>query len=342
MQNLSTYVFCTLCALLISSILAPALVFITNGRFTDKPGGIKNHIGNIPLVGGTAIVAGFFISLLIIRFTTDFPSGTLHSLRGIFLGGFIIYFTGIVDDLKKPKGINPGLKLLGQAAAAYILIHYGIKINFIENVWIANTLTLIWIIGLTNAFNLLDIMDGLSVSQAACASLFFIIIALPSEHIYVNFTAAALLGAALGFWPYNHSKRQKIFMGDGGSMFLGFVLAAVSLGTEYSAKNPMAVLAPILILAVPLWDTGFVFLVRTIQGKNPFLGSPDHAVILLRNKGLTPNTILALFLTASIGYGALALIVINVSDFWTYIIFAFSMVDMTAAAHMIYKFKGLK
>ncbi|MCL2888681.1 MAG: undecaprenyl/decaprenyl-phosphate alpha-N-acetylglucosaminyl 1-phosphate transferase [Elusimicrobia bacterium] len=339
MQNLLVYLFCALSAFLITSISVPLVITALGGRFADVPSGLKTHSGAVPLAGGPAIMAGIFLSLLIVRFTISFPTGTLHSLRGVLAGGLIIFAAGLADDIKKPDGISALTKFAAQTAAAIALIFYGIKINFIGNNILSYIVTVLWVIGLTNSFNLLDIADLLAVSQACCAALFFIIIALPSEQIYVNFTAAALLGAGVGFAPYNISKRCKSFMGDSGSMLLGFTLAAVSMGAQYSFKNPAAVLAPLLILAVPLWDTAFVVIARILQRKNPFKGSPDHAVIRLQKYGVSSNTVVLMLLAASIIYGALALFVIHLNPFWTSVIFTLTLLDALACGIYIYRLK---
>src|SRR5205814_5488794 len=124
--------------------------------------------------------------------------------------------------------------------------------------YVGAAVTMIWVVGITNAFNIIDIMDGLAASQAAVAAVAFLLISLPSEELYVNFASAALAGAALGFLPWNLSKRRKIFMGDSGSMLLGFLLAGISMGTSYSNVNNLGVYAPLLILLVPMYDTFFV------------------------------------------------------------------------------------
>jgi len=339
MQNLLVYIFCALGAFLVTSVSVPALIMLLGDKFTDKPYGIKTHDGVVPLAGGPAIMAGVFLSLLMVRLTVSFPTGTLHSLRGVLAGGLIIFAAGLVDDIKKPAGISAFTKLAAQTAAAAALIFYGIKINFVTNNVLSYTLTVLWVIALTNSFNLLDITDLLAVSQACCAALFFIIIALPSEEIFVNFAAAALLGAGVGFAPYNVSRRCKSFMGDSGSMLLGFLLAAVSMGARYSFKNPAAVLAPVLILAVPLWDTGFVFIARIAQKKNPFKGSPDHAVLRLQQHGFSRHAAVLLFLAGSIIYGALALAVIHLNPFWTSVIFTLMLLDALACGVFIYRLK---
>lgn len=196
--------------------------------------------------GRNGDILGTLTALTLIRFTTAFPSGTLHNLRGIFIGGTLIFLLGLADDLNKPKGVSVPVKLLVQALATAALIHYGVSIHAFTSPWIAYPLTFLWVVGLTNAFNLLDIMDGLCVSQAVVCTLGLAVIALPSEYVYVNFAALALLGACLAFWPYNHAKR-KIFLGDSGATFLGFMIAALSIGTGYSERSDWGFLAPLFI-----------------------------------------------------------------------------------------------
>ncbi|WP_424244691.1 UDP-GlcNAc:undecaprenyl-phosphate GlcNAc-1-phosphate transferase [Elusimicrobium posterum] len=340
MQNLELYVLASLTACALSSVLVPFLIHFTGRFLGDAPFGIKSHTGTVPLVGGSAVMAGLCASLILIRFITNFPTGTLHSLRGILIGGAIIYITGLIDDLKKPQGLGVIPKLILQFAAAYALYHFDIRIKFLGEGPAGMLLTMLWVVGITNAFNLLDIMDGLCCSQALCAALFFLVIALPGEHIYVNFASAAIAGAVAGFWPYNHKNDgRKAFLGDSGSLLLGFMLAAIAMGTEYSQLKPLSVYAPLLILALPIFDTCFVMLIRILQKKNPFKGSPDHIVMRLEKLGLTKNQILMLMLIASICYGALALLTMHLSSFWTIIIFGLCAADMALAAYYIGRVK---
>ena len=312
MSNLFLYFFTFVFAFAFSYFSIPYFRKLAQKYLVDKPTKLKNHTGNIPLCGGAIIAFGFFGSLIILRILTAFPSGTLRNLRGLFLGGSIIFVLGLIDDLKKPKGLNPYIKLIFQAAAGLILIHYGIKINFLTPPW-NYILSVLWVAGLTNAFNLLDIMDGLAVSQAIIASLAFLLINLPFEFIYVNFAAVALLGAALAFWPQNHASK-KIFLGDSGSMLLGFLLSALALGTRFSAINPVGVLAPLLILALPIFDTLFVSLIRLSKGINPLKGTPDHYPLRLKKLGLKNRTILALSIAISVMLNILALATIQIAN----------------------------
>lgn len=306
MDTLSLYLLCGVLSCAVTAGAVP-LLRRTLGRFLlDRPGGLKRHAQAVPCVGGCAVLLGLAVGLIFIRLTTAFPTGTLHSLRGILLGAGLIFILGLADDLRKPQGVSVPVKLAVQAAAAGLLLCYGVRINLFDCAYLSYPLTFLWVTGITNAFNLLDISDGLCVSQAAVCALGLGLIALPSEFIYVNFCACALLGACLGFWPYNHRLRGKVFLGDSGSTLLGFVLAALAMGTGYSEHSNLGFLAPLLILAVPLFDTGFVALVRLAQGKNPLRGSNDHAALRLRKIGGDKRQILWLFIGAGLFFNLLA------------------------------------
>ena len=290
-------------------ILTPVFCKSLGKYLKDTPTALKNHKGIVPLVGGISVMFGFLASLTIIRFTTNFPTGTLHNLRGIFLGTVIIFILGLIDDIRKPKGLSAAVRLIFQTVAALCLVYFNVKVQFVPEPWGA-LLTILWVCGLTNAFNLLDIQDGLATSQALLASLAFLFISLPSENIYVNFLACAIIGATLAFWPYNHGLfKIKSFLGDSGSTMLGFLLSALALGVDYSAKNPLAVFVPFLILALPIFDTVYVSIVRLLKGISPLHGSPDHVALRLFRRGLTKKQVLICLICGSLILDILAYIV---------------------------------
>ena len=302
-------------------IMAPVLCKTLGKYLKDTPTALKNHIGTVPLTGGLAVLFGFLASLTVIRFTTNFPTGTLRNLRGIFLGTVIIFILGLIDDIRKPRGLNALTRLIVQAIAAFCLIYFNVKIQFVPEPW-ASVLTVLWVCGLTNAFNLLDIQDGLAASQALIAGLAFLIISLPSENIYVNFLAISVIGSTLAFIPYNFGiKNIKSFLGDSGSTTLGFLLSALALGVDYSARNPLAVFAPLLILAVPIFDTVYVFIVRLLKGMSPLQGSPDHFALRLFRRGLSKKQVLVLIILAGIILDILAFIVAKSSFVTTVFIY---------------------
>lgn len=260
---------------------------------------IKTHRTPTPYLGGLAIWSGWIVSLFAIRLFTHFPTGTLRSLRGMILGSLVILALGLVDDIL-PKGLGYKKKFIFQGLAAAVLIIFNIQIQFVSPYALSLIFTIVWTIGITNAFNIVDIMDGLSGSIALVASLAFLFIALPSEQLFVNFSAAALAGGCLGFLPYNLSAKRKIFMGDTGSLTIGFLLAAISMGTPYTRLNDIALLAPILILAIPVYDTILVMYLRWRRGMSPFLGSKDHFALRLEKLGYTRRQILVITFLACV------------------------------------------
>jgi UDP-GlcNAc:undecaprenyl-phosphate GlcNAc-1-phosphate transferase len=276
---------------------------------------VKTHKVSTPSLGGVAIFASYAATLLLLRACTNFPSGTLHSLRGLLLGGALVFAMGVVDDLKKVggEGLHFKPKFAVQCLAALCLVYFGIRIQFVQPDYLALALTILWVVGITNAFNIIDIMDGLSSSQAVVAALGFLMISLPSEERYVNFASAALAGAALGFIPWNLSSQRKIFMGDSGAMTLGFLLAGVALGTRYSDINDVGVFAPLLILFVPMYDTFFVSVLRLRKGQSPFLGSKDHFALRLEKLGHSRGRIVAFSAAVSALLGFLAFLVTQLS-----------------------------
>jgi UDP-GlcNAc:undecaprenyl-phosphate/decaprenyl-phosphate GlcNAc-1-phosphate transferase len=251
---------------------------------------VKTHRAPTPYLGGLAIFSSILITLLLARLFTHFPTGTLRSLRGILIGAGFMVAVGLVDDV---KGMSFRWKFFFQFLAACVLLHFGIGIKFVRPDWVAAVITVVWVSGVTNSFNIIDIKDGLASSQAFVAALGFLFISLPTEEIYVNFAASAVAGAALGFIPFNMSERYKIFMGDAGSLMLGFMMAALSMGTSYTRVSEIGLFAPVLILGLPLYDTFFVSYLRLRKGQSPFLGSKDHLALKLGVLGLSNRRVVA-------------------------------------------------
>jgi UDP-GlcNAc:undecaprenyl-phosphate GlcNAc-1-phosphate transferase len=295
------YLFCFPTALGISGVLTPLMRLVAlRFRILDRPiTDVKTHKQPVPYLGGAAIAGGLVLALVAARLFTNFPTGTLHKLRGILLGSVIIFLLGLADDIER-QGLNYKVKFVIQFAAAICLIAFDIRIKFISPAWFADILTALWIVGVINAINIIDIMDGLASGIAVIASLGFLFISIPSEEIYVNFTSAALAGALLAFIPYNLSRRWKIFMGDTGSLLTGFVLAALSLGTSYTRVNNYGIFSPILILGLPIYDTFLVSFLRYLRGLSPFRGSRDHFALRLESFGFYREEILVMAYAASL------------------------------------------
>ncbi|OQA91415.1 MAG: putative undecaprenyl-phosphate N-acetylglucosaminyl 1-phosphate transferase [Elusimicrobia bacterium ADurb.Bin231] len=292
------YILTFVLSFLTSYFIIPLLIFVAiKYRVVDYPHtSIKTHKIATPYLGGVAIWAGFVVALFIIRFFTNFPTGTLRALRGILSGATFMLMVGLIDDIK-PIGFKA--KFLWQIVGAIILINFDIRIKFLKPGYLADMLTILWVVGICNAVNIIDIMNGLASGISFIASLTFLFIAIPNEEIYVNFAAAGLAGGILGFLNYNFPK-AKIFMGDAGSLFIGFALAAISLGTSYTRVNEIAIYTPILILGVPIYDTLYVMYLRAIKGKSPFLGSKDHLALRLESLGLSRKDVVLLLWCISV------------------------------------------
>jgi UDP-GlcNAc:undecaprenyl-phosphate/decaprenyl-phosphate GlcNAc-1-phosphate transferase len=235
---------------------------------TDAPNMRKIHSRPVPLLGGAAIYASF---MLVLVFLGD--RAYINEVVGIFIGATFMSLMGIVDDR---WGLSSYPKLLGQLFAAAILILSGVQVSLFGG-WIDIAITTFWVVGITNALNLMDNMDGLSGGMAMIAAVFFTLLAALSRQYLVGALAAALAGACLGFLIYNWNPAH-IFMGDAGALFLGFLLAAVAIKLRFpSNSNTITWLIPIMVMAVPIFDTVLVFTSRLRRGKNP-LTTPgkDH------------------------------------------------------------------
>lgn len=323
----------------VSALLTPLVRWLAiRHDLLDHPAtAIKTHKVAVPHLGGVAVFAAFAGTLIALRLFTHFPSGTLRSLRGILLGTALVFGLGLVDDLLKPRGLSFKTKFLFQIAAALGLLYFDIKMQFLRPEYLATALTVFWIVGITNAMNIIDIMDGLCAGQGMIAAMAFLVIALPSEDVYVNVTAAALAGACAGFLPYNLSQRLRIFLGDAGALAVGFVLSALALGTNYSSINPLGVYAPLLILGVPIYDTLFVMILRIRKGHSPFLGSRDHFALRMELMGLPRPTILALASIASVLLALAAFVVTKVDLAWAAVIYAVVAIEVGMLSRQLSK-----
>ena len=298
------YVVAFFFALALAYVLTPLLrkIALKFGILDHPVPGIKIHLKPVPYLGGLAIWLAFVVTLLGVRLLTSFPTGTLRNLRGIFYGGTLIMVLGLIDDIWK---LDYRVKLFGQFIASIILILYNIRIEFISSIPLSIFLTIFWVVGITNAVNIIDIMDGLAAGVVVIAGLAFSFIALPTEKIYVNFAALAIAGSCLGFLRYNW-RPARIFMGDSGSLFIGFILAAVSLGESYTTINNIGLFAPFLVLGIPIYDTLLVIFFRILKGKSIFAGSRDHFAFRLEAMGYNRKKVVLInyYLTAILGLAA--------------------------------------
>lgn len=305
-------------------VLLGALVFTLVGTpaarhlawrtgLTAAPSPLRFHSRPTPLLGGLAIYGAVMLALGLMG-SRDAQS----QLAGILGGGTLVALVGVLDD-RRPLG--PTVKLLAEALAGTVLIVTGVHVALLGGprlalpgaaevgLWDA-LLTLLWVTAVTNAANLLDNMDGVLGGVAAVAAGGFVLLAVGSGQQLVAPLAAALAGASIGFLVYNFNPAS-IFMGDGGSLFLGFVLAALGIKLRFPGM-PVAIswMLPVLVLALPLFDTCLVMVSRLRRGVNPLTtGGKDHLSHRLVARGASPREAALTIWLLAVGSGALALYV---------------------------------
>ncbi|MGB9738508.1 MraY family glycosyltransferase [Chloroflexus sp.] len=275
------------------------------------------HTTPIPLLGGAAIYTAFVVALLLF--------GNLNYIReliGILLGATIISLFGLADDR---WGMSAVLKLAGQILAATVLLLGGTQVQLFPWPVINWIITLGWVVVITNAINFLDNMDGLSGGIATIAAAFFLLLAAMNEprQVLVGAMAAALIGACLGFLRYNFNPAS-IFMGDTGSLFIGFVLAALAIKLRFLANTPLVTwLVPVCVLGLPLFDLALVFVSRVRRRVNPFTtAGKDHLSHRLHALGLTKReAVLTCYLLAGAS-GLTGIYVTQARPSEAYVVFA--------------------
>jgi UDP-GlcNAc:undecaprenyl-phosphate GlcNAc-1-phosphate transferase len=322
-----------------SPLLIYALTFITSLAFAllgtpavrkaairlgivDQPNAGRFHISPTPLMGGIAIFVAALAGMSLANPLHDYPLGA-------FIGASMILLLGMIDDLFH---IKPLLKLLGQIGAAVVLVLFGLMVETTGSPLFDAAITIFWVVGLTNAFNLLDNMDGLSSGIAAIAAFCFFVIGAHAGQTITAVAALALCGACLGFLHFNFASRPaRIFMGDTGSMLIGYLLAAIAVRLTYESQPWITPFVPMAILGIPILDTTFVTFARSLGRRSPFQGGKDHlSHRLVAACALSPRKAVSLLWLAGIGLG-LSGIAVVLRQTWIAI----------AAAAMLTIFTGL-
>ena len=271
----------------------------------DCPDGrLKCQREPVPYLGGLAVYVAFLVSL---AFTFEFRQDVL----GIVLAGTLMVILGLIDDFGV---LSVGTKLAGQLLTIFVLIKSGIQIQiaaFPE--WLDVTLTVIWMLGITNAFNLLDVMDGLAAGVGLICTAFLLVVSLVNDNTTIAFMVTALAGGLLGFLRYNFHP-ARIYMGDCGALFLGMMVGTLSMIGQYGGRHQVALVTPLFLLGVPIFDTLFVMSVRALHGLPILQGSPDHLALRLRRWGMTvPQIVIAMY-GASAVLGVIGLIVMSAQE----------------------------
>ena len=310
-----TSLFAFILALAISFACTPAVRMLAiKIKAVDVPKDNRRmHKVPIPRMGGLAIFAGFLVSVLFFV-----PLG--NEFRSILIGALILVVLGIIDDI---VALKPRTKFAGQIIAALIPALSGVSIHGIVNPIVPgqySTLgifsipfTVIWIVGITNAVNFIDGLDGLACGVSAIATVTMFIIAVLFGETYIALMMAALAGACLGFLPYNMNP-AKIFMGDTGSMFLGYILATVSIQGLFKFYAVISFAVPFILLGLPIFDTGFAIVRRLLKGQSPLQADRGHVHHRLIDLGFDQKQSVAILYAFSALMGLTAVILARTNE----------------------------
>ncbi len=259
------------------------------------------HTHPVPKMGGVAIIAGVLLFAVLLGERLQF-----QQLAAILLGATFMSFLGLIDDRFQ---LSAYLRLPLQLATAFTAWVAGVRVSLFTNSFLDALLTVLWIVGITNAMNFLDNMDGLLAGISAVISAFFLMLAVLNGQYLVGLLSAAVLGACLGFLFWNLNPAS-VFMGDSGSMFLGFLLACIAIKLRFVGQSPLVSwLTPVIVMGVPIFDMTLVVLSRLRRGQNP-LTTPgkDHTSHRILNQGFTRRETVMLLYLVCVGLGIVAVI----------------------------------
>jgi UDP-GlcNAc:undecaprenyl-phosphate GlcNAc-1-phosphate transferase len=318
-------------ALVLSALLVPPVRRAAlRLKVMDDPGPRKVHMRPTARMGGMAVflsftavvLAGYFAvpSLAKIPAVATYFGPSLALLQesyrvqakllAVLVGAALVFGVGLADDVLGTR-FSPGWKAMGQVLAALVIVSADIRTSFMPYDWMNVAVTILWVVGVTNAFNLLDNMDGLCAGVAFVASGTLLINAWLLGEFFISLILVAFMGSLLGFLVYNWSPAS-IFLGDCGSLFIGYVMASLTLLERYvshASSHYFAVLMPVLVLALPLLDTATVIVIRVRERRPIYVGDSRHLSHRLVSLGLpTPTAVLVIYLiTFALGLGAVAL-----------------------------------
>lgn len=290
-------------AFLISFASTPMVISLAHKlNAIDVPKDARRvHKKPTPLIGGLAIFLGFIVSVICF-------AAIDRETSGILFGCLIIVAVGMIDDITDMKAI---IKLLCQIIAAAVVVYSGVRIEhfanplarwgigepyIVLNYWVSVAITIFWITGICNAVNLIDGLDGLAVGVSSIASICMLAMTLITQNVNVAIITAAVAGAGFGFLPYNFNP-AKIFMGDTGALFLGFILACISVQGFLKLSAVISFAIPILVLGLPIFDTAFAIIRRVLTGRSPMSPDRGHLHHRLLDMGFSQKQTVAILYT---------------------------------------------
>ena len=316
----------TVIAYLIGVCLVPLVInFSKKEGLVDVPNERKIHTKPISRIGGVAIWASTMLTFLCLVFMSYYPSGNLMS--GILLGGSLMFLLGLIDDI---YNLNAKFKLFIQLSIATLVYLLGVQINdlpFIGDIGLFSyPITILWIVGISNAVNFIDGVDGLagSVITVNAVTLAIIAVAMTPPNPISALIGFILAGSMLAFLTYNFNP-AKIFMGDSGALFSGFLLATISITGVMKAAT-IFILLPFLVLAVPIMDITFSSLRRIFKGQSPFVADSEHIHHKLLHAGFSQKKTVMILTSVAIIAGALASLFIGGATIKHYFIYILAIV----------------
>jgi len=302
---------------IISFLITPRLIRFCKARnLLTMPSDRKRHREPVPQTGGVAIYIGILFAILLafpfIKESLAVYPQYVYSVLGTVIAGGLCFLMGLFDDLFE---LRAGTKFLMQIIIASSLVIFGVRIEFLTKIGdgmvylpiaISSIITIFWVVSVMNAINLTDGLDGLAGGISLIAGVVFLAIALmrpdPLKAEIPAFLSAAMIGGIIGFLPYNFPK-AKIFLGDSGSQLLGFLLASISILGAFKTPTFFALIIPVMVLGIPLLDTSFAILRRSLTGHKIYEADDGHIHHALVKIGLTPNqaVIILCAITAILG-----------------------------------------
>mgnify|MGYP000032404395 CR=1 FL=1 len=331
-MNTNPYVFALIIGCVLSYIFTPFVkkIAFKVGAVDIPKDDRRVHSRPIPHLGGLAIYLAFVITVLVFV-----PLNSGSAVSGMLIGGTLIVILGVIDDIKE---LSPKIKFAGQILAALVLVLFGVKVEWVTNPLggmfylgkLSIPLTIFWIVGITNTLNFIDGLDGLAAGISSIASFTLFLVALKEGNTVVVIMTAALAGAALGFLPYNFNP-AKIFMGDAGAMFLGYILAGISIEGAIKSAAAIALIIPILALGLPIFDTAFAIIRRIVNGYPVTQADKDHIHHRLLARGLSQRQVVLIMYSINGALGMSAIVLSEIGSIKAGIVLVFLLAIILSA-----------
>ncbi len=327
---MKTYFISFLISFLYLIIVTPLLIKVgIKYGIVDKVSRRTIHRGLIPRIGGVGIATGTLLPIMLLFFYDNDVSKLLYNpptnAHVIVLGGLMIGLLGLIDDI---KGVKAKHKLFFQIALSVFVYYNGFDISALSTPFgvidlgiMGPPITVLWIVGIINAFNLIDGVDGLSSGVSFFACITIMTLSIVNGHVFVATVSAALAGAVVGFLVYNFNP-AKIFMGDAGSMFIGYILAVISLKNQSKGHTVVSFLIPVIAMGLPILDTILAFLRRYLRKQSVFQADSQHIHHLLLSKGWTQKKVVVVLYGISVLFTILAMLLIFQKDVQAFLIIA--------------------